>query len=99
MVLGRVVGTVVSTSKVPQIEGIRFLMVEKLDVATMKGKNDFVVAMDSVGAGPGEVVFYVSGSSSRLTPATQGRPSDATITAIVDTVELGGQVVYDKDAG
>lgn len=98
MVLGRVVGTVVSTSKVPQIEGIRFLMVEKIDVATMKGKNDFVVAMDSVGAGPGEVVFYVSGSSSRLTPTTQGKPADATITAIVDTVELRGQVVYDKDA-
>ncbi len=98
MVLARVVGTVVSTSKVPQIEGIRFLVVEPLDASTMKGTGDQVIAMDSVGAGVGEVVFYVTGSSSRLTPATEGRPSDATITAIVDEVELGGKSVYRKDA-
>ncbi|TVQ39711.1 MAG: ethanolamine utilization protein EutN [Spirochaetaceae bacterium] len=97
MVLARVVGTVVSTSKVPQIAGIRFLVVERLDALTMEGTGDHVVAMDSVGAGPGEVVFYVSGSSSRLTPTTEGRPSDATITAIVDEVELGGRTVYRKD--
>ena len=98
MVLARVVGTVVSTSKVPQLHGIRFLLLERLDAATMKGTGDQVVAMDSVGAGPGEVVFYVSGSSSRLTPVTEGRPSDATITAIVDEVELNGKAVYRKDA-
>jgi microcompartment protein CcmK/EutM len=98
MVLARVVGTVVSTSKVPQLGGIRFLLVERLDAATMKGTGDHVVAMDSVGAGPGEVVFYVAGSSSRLTPVTEGRPTDATITAIVDEVEMNGATVYRKDA-
>jgi len=98
MLLARVVGTVVSTRKEPKIEGIRFLLLEKLDPATMQGKKDYVVAMDTVGAGPGEVVFYVAGSSARMTAVTDGRPSDAAITAIVDTVELGGQAVYQKDA-
>jgi microcompartment protein CcmK/EutM len=96
MVLARVVGTVVSTNKEPKIEGIKFLLLEKLDPKTMKGKKDFLVAMDSVGAGPGEVVFYVSGSSSRMTHTTEGRPSDAAITAIVDNIELEGKAVYRK---
>jgi len=97
MVLARVIGNVVSTSKEPKIEGIKFLLLEKLDPPTMKGKGDYVVAMDSVGAGPGEVVFYVSGSSSRLTKTTEGKPSDATIIAIVDTIDLYGKTVYTKD--
>ena len=53
--------------------------------------------MDAVGAGVGEVVFYVSGSSGRMTKVTHNKPADATITAIVDTIELDGQVVYQKD--
>jgi len=97
MLLARVTGTVVSTRKEPRIEGIKFLLLEKLDPATMAGKKDYVVAMDTVGAGPGEVVFYVAGSSARLTAVTEGKPSDAAIVAIVDTVELGGRVVYQKD--
>lgn len=97
MQLARVVGTVVSTHKEPRIEGVKFLLLEKLDPATMKGKNDFVVAMDSVDAGTGEVVFYVSGSSSRMTAATQGKPSDAAIIAIVDAIDLNGSPVYRKD--
>jgi len=56
-----------------------------------------VVAMDTVGAGLGEVVFYVAGSSARMTAVTEGKPSDASITAIVDSVDLDGRVVYRKD--
>jgi microcompartment protein CcmK/EutM len=97
MLLARVVGTVVSTRKEPKIEGIRFMMLEKLDPATMKGKKDFVVAMDTVGAGLGEVVFYVAGSSARMTTVTEGKPSDASIIAIVDAVDLDGRLVYQKD--
>ena len=97
MVLARVVGNVVSTNKEPKIEGIKFLLLEKIEPKTMKGKKDFLVAMDSVGAGAGEIVFYVSGSSSRMTQVTEGRPSDAAITAIVDNIELDGKTVYRKD--
>lgn len=97
MTLGRVAGTVVSTNKEPRIEGITFLLVEKLSYDDMKGTGDYLVAMDAVGAGFGEVVLVVSGSSSRLTEVTKDRPSDATITAIVDDVELEGETVYRKD--
>jgi microcompartment protein CcmK/EutM len=97
MLLARVAGTVVSTNKEPKIEGFKFLLLEKLDPATMKGKNDFVVAMDTVDAGVGEVVFYVSGSSSRMTTPTEGKPTDASIVAIVDAIDLDGRLVYQKD--
>ena len=53
--------------------------------------------MDSVGAGTGEIVFYAAGSSSRMTRVTEGRPSDATITAIVDNIDCNGKLVYRKD--
>jgi microcompartment protein CcmK/EutM len=97
MQLARVTGTVVSTRKEQRIEGIKFLLLEKIDAATMEGKGDYVVAMDSVGAGIGEVVFYAAGSSSRMTAVTEGRPSDAAIIAIVDTIDVRGQTVYQKD--
>jgi microcompartment protein CcmK/EutM len=97
MLLARVVGTVVSTHKLKKIEGIKFLLLEKLDPSTMNGKNDYVVAMDAVGAGVGEVVFYVSGSSARMTEVTEGKPADASIIAIVDNIEKDGQYIYQKE--
>jgi len=99
MQLARVSGTVVSTRKEQRIEGIKFLLLEKIDAATMEGKKDYVVAMDSVGAGIGEVVFYASGSSSRMTTVTDGKPSDAAIIAIVDSIDVKGELVYQKDRG
>ncbi len=97
MLLARVVGTVVSTHKSEKIEGIKFLLLDKLDVATMQGKNDYVVAMDAVGAGIGEVVFYVTGSSARMTKVTDKKPADASIIAIVDNIEKDGQYIYQKE--
>jgi microcompartment protein CcmK/EutM len=97
VVLARVAGTVVATRKEPRLEGLTLLLLERLDPSTMAGKGEYLVAMDTVGAGPGEVVFYVAGSSARLTAVTDGKPSDAAIVAIVDTVELDGRAVYQKD--
>jgi len=97
MVLARVVGTVVSSHKSQKIEGIKFLLLEKIDPVTMKGKGDFVVSMDSVGAGTGEIVFYVSGSSARYTDVTEGKPSDSAIIAIVDHIEKDGVFTYEKN--
>jgi hypothetical protein len=59
-------------------------------------KGAYVVAFDAVGAGDGEVVLYVTGSSARQTPTTENRPADATIFAIVDTWEVGSAVKYEK---
>ncbi|MCK9423814.1 MAG: EutN/CcmL family microcompartment protein [Bacteroidales bacterium] len=97
MVLARVVGTVVSSHKSQKIEGIKFLLLEKIDPATMKGKGDFIVSMDSVGAGLGEIVFYVSGSSARYTDVTEGKPSDSAVIAIVDYIEKDGVYTYEKN--
>ncbi len=96
MVLARVKGTVVSTHKSPNMDGLTLLLLEKIDPVSMKGKGDFVVAIDSVGANAGEIVFFVTGSSARLTEATKGKPSDATIIAIVDAIEKDGAFTYEK---
>ena len=97
MVLGRVVGTVVSTAKAEQLESLKLLLVEKISIPSLAGVNDFVVALDSVGANIGEIVFYVTGSSARLTSVSKGKPSDATIAAIVDNIDLYGNMIYRKD--
>ncbi len=95
MLLGKVVGTVVATRKEPEIEGLRMLVVRGLDVDG-KPTATLVVAVDAVGAGVGEVVLYASGSSARQTKVTKDRPVDATIMAIVDTVESEGTIKYQK---
>ena len=97
MILAKVIGTVVSTQKDQKLDGIKFLLLEKIDPVTLLGKNDFVVSMDSVGAGPGEIVFYVSGSSARFTGVTEGRPTDSAVIAIVDYIEKDGKYTFRKN--
>ncbi|MGA2761960.1 MAG: EutN/CcmL family microcompartment protein [Spirochaetia bacterium] len=96
MVLARVKGTVVSTHKPSSMEGMRFLLLEKIDAVTLAGKGDYVVGIDGVGANVGEIVFYVTGSSARMTDVTKGKPSDATIIAVVDIIEKDGTLTYQK---
>lgn len=100
MLLGKVVGTVVSTRKEPSIEGLKFLVVRGL---TPDGDEtgQFVVAMDAVGAGVDEVVMVAQGSSARQTEVTRDRPCDAVVMAIVDSWAVEGQERYHKhrDAG
>ncbi|MDA3905613.1 MAG: EutN/CcmL family microcompartment protein [Bacteroidales bacterium] len=97
MILARVTGTIVASQKAAKMEGIKLLLLEKIDPITLKGKNDFVVAMDGVGAGKNEIVFYVSGSSARLAEITLGLPTDATAVAIVDVIEQNGNFTYQKN--
>jgi microcompartment protein CcmK/EutM len=95
MLLGKVVGTVVSTRKEPTLDGSKFLLVRGMDTEG-KATSTLVVAVDAVGAGVGEVVLYASGSSARQTEMTKDRPVDAVIMAIVDQLEVGGQMKYVK---
>ena len=95
MLMGLVVGTVVSTRKEEDLRGLRFLLVRELD-QDMRQTGKLVVAADAVGSGEGEVVLYASGSSARQTVATKDRPVDAVIMAIVDEVEVGGDRRYVK---
>lgn len=95
MLLGRVVGTVVSTNKEEELDGLKLLLVRGADVEG-RPTGALVVAIDAVGAGLGEVVLYASGSSARQTRVTRDRPVDATIMAIVDAIEHEGRQTYTK---
>ena len=87
MFLGKVIGTVWSTKKDENLVGAKFLIVKQLDL-NLKEKETFVVAVDSVGAGEGEVVLVATGSSSRQTEITKNKPVDAVIMAIVDKLDI-----------
>ena len=96
MNLGKVVGTVVATRKEASMDGLKFMVVKTVD-AEGKETGGHVVAADAIGAGPGELVLIAAGSSARQTLATQNRPCDAVIMAIVDSWEIGGVDKYKKD--
>ncbi len=96
MKLGRIVGTVVSTRKDPKIEGLRLYLVQDVSLK-LEGRDSFVVAADAMGAGVGEVVLYASGSSARQTDATNNKPVDAVVMAIVDTLHMGDELLFNKN--
>lgn len=95
MLLAQVIGTVVSSRKEDSLSGLKFLLLRGVDLdGKLSGAT--VVAADAVGAGPGEMVLYASGSSARQTVATDKRPVDAVVMAIVDQWEVDGQQKYKK---
>lgn len=96
MQIARVVGNVVSTNKTEKLHGLKLLIVVPIDLATFAEKGQPVVAIDTVGAGNGEVVMLCGGSSSRQTPLTENKPSDMAIVAIIDSIELRGNVIFRK---
>ena len=98
MRLGRIVGNVVSTRKDDKIVGLKLYVVRDLSL-DLSDQASFVVAADSVGAGLGEVVLYASGSSARQTKATEKRPVDHCVMAIVDELDVHGQLIYNKASG
>jgi len=82
-----VIGTVWSTKKDENLTGSKLLIVRQLDLE-LKEKSNFVVAVDSVGAGEGEVVLVATGSSARQTNITKNKPVDAVVMAIVDKLDV-----------
>jgi ethanolamine utilization protein EutN/carbon dioxide concentrating mechanism protein CcmL len=95
MLIGKVVGSVVATHKDEKLENRKLLVVQVHD-QNNKPKDQYVVAIDSVGAGNEDMVLYATGSSARQTTLTENRPCDAVIMAIVDSWDLGGANVYEK---
>ena len=89
MILGKVSGTVVATRKDEKLQGKKLLIVRPIDpeTGTVSG---YRVAVDTVGAGAGETVILVGGSSARMASGLKDHPVDLAIVGIVDTVELGG---------
>jgi microcompartment protein CcmK/EutM len=87
MILGKVIGTVWSTKKDENLVGSKLLIVRQLNL-DFQEKSNFLIAVDSVGAGEGEVVLVASGSSARQTVITKNKPVDAVIMAIVDKLDV-----------
>jgi len=87
LILGKVIGTVWSTRKDEALVGSKFLIVRQIDLE-YKPKESTVIAVDSVGAGVGEVVLVAQGSSARQTTITKNKPVDAVIMAIVDKLDI-----------
>lgn len=86
MYLGKVIGTVVSTSKRDELIGMKMLVVQYLD-EHLQPKEETEVAVDAVGAGTGEIVIVCKGSAARYVFGDK-YPIDTTIVGIVDTVEV-----------
>jgi microcompartment protein CcmK/EutM len=102
MFVAKVTGSVVATQKVDSMVGQKLLVVEpyrvdEQDRTRLKSTGRTFVAVDTVGAGQGEFVLIVQGSSARLTPETKNLPVDAAIIGIVDSVHLDHDCVYHRD--
>jgi ethanolamine utilization protein EutN len=99
MFLAKVTGSVVATQKVATMTGRKLLTVEPLRVDPARRDHlvsigrTFVV-VDTVGAGQGEMVLIVQGSSARMCPETDKLPVDAAIVGIVDTVNVQNKTIF-----
>ena len=103
MFLARVTGNVVATQKDKTLNGQKLFVVEPLNVkydettnkpASLGNTGRAIVAIDVVGAGEGQLVLVVQGSSARMTEQTKNLPADAVIVGIVDSAEYGGKTFY-----
>ena len=97
MQIALVIGSAVSTMKNEKLTGLKLLVVREADeTGAAIGKP--AVAIDSVGAGVGDLVLLAGGSSARQTAVTENRPVDNVIMAILDSLEVDGQVTYRKSS-
>ena len=99
MFLARVEGAVVATKKDPSMSGRKLLilrpqLVDDEDPTKFRSGKNTIVAVDSVGAGEGEMVLFCQGSSARLGPNLKSAPVDAVVIGIVDTVDVRGKQIF-----
>lgn len=87
MILGRIIGTVVATMKNPALEGRKLLLVQPIDRHGHE-KGRAIVAVDSVGAGAGEMVYWCRGREASLQFLPGDVPTEATIVGIVDELNI-----------
>ena len=96
MIIAQIVGTVVATRKDEKLEGLKFYVARELN-AQCKPTGREVIAVDIVGAGLNEIVLCAQGSSARQSPQTDGKPVDAAVMAIIDTMNVDGSPTYEKE--
>jgi len=90
MILGKVIGNLVSTVRHEVYRGTKLLLVQPLDL-NLKPQGDMVVAVDTVGAGPGELVLVVrEGAAARQVLKAEHAPVRSLVIGIVDRADIGG---------
>jgi ethanolamine utilization protein EutN len=100
--LAKVIGSLISTQKVEVLCGQKLLIVEpyRLDAKTREklvSAGRTFVAVDTLGAGEGEMVLITQGSSARMTPETKSLPIDTVIVGIVDRVDVEQSCVFNNE--
>lgn len=95
MIICKVIGQAVSTVKDKRLKGYRMLIVGRLE-SDQKVVTDQFVALDSVGAGEGEVVGIIQGAPAQKTFEQEGIPIDAAVVAIFDSLSIEGKEIYKK---
>ncbi len=93
MIIAKVIGNVWATRKDELLNGFKFMVVQPLNYNGQKDKDSTFVAVDQIGAGVGEIVLIVKGSSARRSVEKDNLPIDASIIGIIDKVEVGSEVV------
>lgn len=101
MFIGKVTGSVVASQKVKSVIGKKLLLVEAMQVKgdSLSSTGRVAVAIDTVGAGEGEMVIVTQGSSARLTEMTSDVPTDAVIIGIIDEIQSGSRAIFQKRDG
>jgi ethanolamine utilization protein EutN len=99
MFLARVEGSVVSTKKEASMNGRKLLLlrpqlVDDKDPTKFRPGQNTIIAVDTVGAGIGEMIMFCQGSSARLAGGLKEAPVDAVVIGIVDTVDVLGKEIY-----
>lgn len=100
MYLGKVIGSVVSTKKDESMRGRKLLMIRPMlvdpeDPSKLKAGSNTIVAIDTLGAGEGELVMFSQGSSARQAEGLKQLPVDAAVIGLIDTVSIGGKKTYE----
>lgn len=93
MKVGKIIGNIWATRKESRLQGYKLLLVQPLDIIDNTRDGAPLVAADTIGAGVGEKVIFVSGSSARSAAGGDATPVDATIVGIVDDLELDTDVM------
>src|SRR5438477_12565634 len=99
MFLARVEGSVVATKKDASMNGRKLLLlrpqlVDEKDPTKFRPGMNTIVAVDSLGAGIGELVMFCQGSSARMAPNLKEAPVDAVIIGSVDAVDVLGKEIF-----
>ena len=95
MKIAKVVGVAISTVKEPRLDDSKLLLVIDTDQAGEALGNPYI-AQDIVGAGPGELVIVVEGSSARVAAWDINKPVDAVIVGILDSLQFEGVTTFKK---